>query len=95
MRKLHKYKPRYELQNIVTLKVLPTSCISYNSEEKSKKFPNSKMKLKYDFPCANSIIKCIEDLRNHRFLKIFLSIYLGKFTHSFQSFTKCFSYIIV
>ena len=31
---------------------------------------------------------------NGRFLKIFLSIYLEKLTHLFQSFKKCFSYLI-
>ena len=31
--------------DIVTLKIFPASCFHYNSEEKSKKFPNPKMKL--------------------------------------------------
>ena len=31
---------------------------------------------------------------NHRFLIILLSIFLWMFTYSFQSFTKCFSYLI-
>ena len=31
--------------DIVTLKVLPTSCFRYNSEEESTKLPNPKMKL--------------------------------------------------
>ena len=36
---------RAKCLGIVTLKVLPTSCSRYNSEEKSPKFPISKMKL--------------------------------------------------
>ena len=36
---------RVKYLGIVTLKVLPISCSRYNSEEKSKKFPNPKMKL--------------------------------------------------
>ena len=32
---------------------------------------------------------------NDKFRKILLSIYLEKFAHSFQSFTKCFSYLVV
>ena len=36
---------RVKYLGMVTLKVLPTSCSRYNSQEKSKKFPNPKMKL--------------------------------------------------
>ena len=49
-----------------------------------------------EFPRANSIMKCLDGLEKMTgFYKSFLSIFLEKFTHSFQSFTKCFSYIIV
>ena len=71
----------------VTLKVLPTSSFRYNSEEKGTKLPNSKMKLnKIDTSFLVGVL--------YRFLTIFLSIYLEKFTNSFQSFTKCFSPLI-
>ena len=36
---------RAKCLDIVILKVLPTSYFCYNSEEKSTKFPNPKMKL--------------------------------------------------
>ena len=57
-----------------------------NSEEKITKFPFPKMKLNRinaSFP--------MQVRENDRFLKIFLSIYLKRFTYSFQSFTKCSS----
>ena len=61
----------------MTLKVLPTNEAKQNWLE---------------FPCANSIIKCLEDIdKNDKSVKILLRIYLEMFTHSLQSFTKCFS----
>ena len=57
------------------------------------KIPESENEAKQNwckFSYANSIIKCVDDF----FLKLFFSIYLGNFTHSSQSSTKCFSYII-
>ena len=81
----------------IDFKVLLTSCFRYNSEEKSTKFPISKMKLirtnttsLYKF--YNEIYRRLGE--NGRYLKIFFSIYLEMFTHSFQSFTKCSSYLI-
>ena len=83
---------RAKCLGIVTLKVLPTSCSHYNSEEKTLKFPISKMKL--NRINASSLVQVFNKmfggfLENDRFLKIFLPIYLEKFTHSFQSSTKC------
>ena len=59
---------------------LATSCYCYNSEEKSIKFPNPKMKLnKIDASFPAQVLYP----ENDRFLKIFSSIYLEKFTHLF------------
>ena len=55
---------RAKCLNIVTLKVLPTSYFRYNSEEKSTKSPNPKMKpnkIDLEFPCASSLTKFLED----------------------------------
>ena len=45
---MYKYKPRHDYRakclGIVTLRVLPTTCFPYNSEEISSKFPIPKMK---------------------------------------------------
>ena len=85
--------------DIVTLKVLPTSCFHYNSVKKSTKFPNPKMKLsKIGMSFPVQVLKFYNKMfrgsrENDKFLKILLRIY-QEFTHSFQSFTKCFSYLI-
>ena len=83
----------------VTLKVLPTSCFRYKSEEKKQKIPESKNRknraeLIRVSPCKffNKMFRGFRE--NGKLLKIFLSIYLEKFTHSFQSFTKCFPLLI-
>ena len=55
---------RAKCLDIVTLKLLPTSCFRYNSEEKSTKFLNPKMKLnKIDihFPVRSSLTKYLEN----------------------------------
>ena len=54
---------RTKCLGIVTLRVLPTTCFRYNSEETSSKFPIPKMKLNRieEFSCASSIIKCWEN----------------------------------
>ena len=56
---------RVKCLDIVTLTVLPTICLQYNSKGKSKKFPIPKMKLgrfnTINFPWASSMIKCLED----------------------------------
>ena len=46
---------------IVTLNVLPTSCSCYDSEEKSQKFPISKLKI--NRINASSLTRCLEDFR--------------------------------
>ena len=49
----------------MTLKVLPTSCYCYNSEEQKHKIPESKNEAKqncYEIPCAKSLIKCLENI---------------------------------
>ena len=88
---MHKYKPRYDFQNKMSwnsdLKYLPTSCLRYKSEGKSPKFLIAKMRL--PVRVLEKMLKAF--WANDWFSKIFLSIYLEKFTHSFQSFTKNFS----
>ena len=83
---------------LVTLKVLPTNCSRYNSEEKGPKFSipktkqnriNASFSVKFFFKAFGGSRK------NDKFLKIFLSIYLETFTHSFQSFTKCFTLLLL
>ena len=79
------------------LKVLPTSFFCYNSEKESIKFPIPKMKLNrintsFHERIYNQMFK--RSRENDRFLKVFEFIYLEKFTHSSESFTKCFSYLI-
>ena len=67
--------------DIVTLKVLPTSCSRYNSEEKSIKFPNPKMKLQktYEFPCASSIIRYLEHIEKMTSFLKYCRIFISKF----------------
>ena len=66
----------------------------YNSEGKSTKFPNPKMKLLIRVFLCKSYNKMSRGYRkNDKFLKILLQIYLEVFTCSFQSFPKCFSYL--
>ena len=82
---------------VVTLKDLPTSCSCYNSEEKSPKFPVPKMKLKklMRVSLCKFFNKMFEGFReNVRLWKNFLSIYLEKFIHQFQSSTKSVSPLI-
>ena len=78
----------------MTLKVLPISYFRYNTEEKKHKIPNSKyeageirVSLRMFY---NQILRRFQE--NDRFLKIFLLICLKKFTNSFQSFTKFYSF---
>ena len=52
---------RAKCLSIVTLKVLPTICFRYNSEDISSKFPIPKIKLNRIDMNASSIIKCSED----------------------------------
>ena len=83
---------------IVTLKALPTSCSRYNSEEKGPKFPIPKTKrnrINASFSVKFFLKTFGGSRENDRFLKIFLSIYLETFTHSFQSFTKYFSLLLL
>ena len=50
--------------DIVTLKILSTSCFRYNSEEKKHKIPESENKAKqnwYEFSCASCLTKCLEN----------------------------------
>ena len=67
------------------IKGLLTTCFHYNSEEISSKFPIPKIKLNMigvDFPCASSIMKCFDGFEKMAgFYNLFLSIFLGKFTH--------------
>ena len=81
---------RAKCLGIVTLKVLWTSCSRFNSGEKSPKFMIPKKELLRVSLCKffNKMFGVFRE--NDRFLKIFLFIYLKKFTHSFQFFTKCF-----
>ena len=69
---------------IMTLKVLPTSCSRYNSKEDSEKFPILKMKLNRINASVPVQVLFGGFRENDRFLKIFLSFSLEKFTHSFN-----------
>ena len=84
MNRVKIYRAKY--LDIVTLKVLPTSFSRYNSEDKTPKFPISKMKLSRMWVSKCKMFGGFRE--NDRFFKIFLSSYLGKFTHSFQTFAK-------
>ena len=65
---------------IVTLKVIPTACFRYNSEELGSKF-------RYEFPSASSIIKCLEDFEKMTVLYHFFCPCFSNRLHLFQSFT--------
>ena len=52
---------RAKCLDIVTLKVLPTSCFCYNPEDKIRVFENEAKQNWYEFPCTSSLTKCLED----------------------------------
>ena len=80
----------------VTLEVLPRSYFCYQRKiVQISQFREWSYKELIRASLFNLFYKMFRGFReNHRFLIILLSIFLWMFTYSFQSFTKCFSYLI-
>ena len=81
----------------MTLEVFPTSCFCYQRKivqiSQFRKWSYKELIRASLFNFSYKMFRAFRE--NHRFLIILLSIFLWMITYSFQSFTKCFSYLIV